>query len=231
MAEFKKIGKEDIEKFILTYKYSEHAELWPQDIGGTVVLSTATIHYTKSSQEHSVPQQCTITTQSVYKNERHSKHAERRFLDDLIEEINGVTAAGSKERKVEAKLVQNYPPCNACADRIIQFENNLDGIADLTIKFANFFLHPVPGNEESLTNLLKNNIKLVLLQGEVEWEAFLNDEIFVDLTDRERKEMRVKALSDERKERENVDREILCSLQRDHPQDDDAQNNDSPGDD
>ena len=230
MAEFQKIGKKDIKKFIVVYKYGEHGYRWPQGIGGTVVLSTVKIHYTRSSSNHSVPQQCTITTQSVYENERHPNHAERRFLDDLTEEIDRLTAAESKVHKVEAKLVQNYSPCNSCADRILQFQTD-DMDFFLTIKFANFYKHREQANETGLKSLLQNNITLVLLQGEVEWKEFLNDEAFVDLTDQERKEMLVKAFSDERKERESLDREILCRLQRDEPQRDDPQRDEPQRDD
>ena len=197
--------------------YVKHAEFWPQDIERTVVLSTITIHYTRSSSEHSVPQQGTITTQSVYENERHPNHTERRCLDDLIDKINGLTVVGCEVRKVEAKLVQNYSPCYTCSDRIIQFQNNLDDIADLTIKFANFYLHQVPENK-GLKNLLQKPYKIGI-QGEVEWEAFLNDETFVDLTDYKSAKKCWLRHSDKREETENVDREILCrlNLPRDDP--------------
>ena len=52
----------------------------------------------------------------------------------------------------------------------------------LTIKFGNFYRHNVESNREGLRTLLRESVKLELLQGEDDWEAFLNDETFVNLT-------------------------------------------------
>ena len=70
MAEaVQKIGREDIEKFIIQHMYGENGRGWPR---ATIVLSTVDIHYTTIIVNDTLP------IKAVYKNE--SKHAEELFL-------------------------------------------------------------------------------------------------------------------------------------------------------
>ena len=213
------IGKEEIKKnFIIKHKYGENGWGWPRGIGATIVLSTVEI---STSNEDYKP----LT--AVYKNGIHH-HAEGYFLKDLYCKINTLLK-DEKEIKVDeiqANLVQNYSPCNnyrsggksGCADEILTFKRDMEkkGITiSLTIKFANFYLHKDKSNGQGLKKLLQNDVQLELLQGEDDWKAFLNDEIFVNLTVDEYNELLERATSEEREKREKDDVKILNEIKSD----------------
>ena len=209
MAEgVEKIGEEDVQKFIIIYKYGEKGWLWPSGKGATIVLSTVKIYYTKRS---STP----LTIKAVYRNDD-SSHAEGYFLSGLEKEMN--TLLEDEETAVttiQANLVQNYSPCKNCADKILQFKNDKEnqGITvSLTIKFANFYRHKLDSNKEGLRELWRNDVKLELLKGEDDWKAFLNDRTIVNLTVRKNKQLLERATSKERKEREKDDVKIFNKI-------------------
>ena len=217
MAEaVEKIGEVDIRKFIIKHKYGENHEDWPSGKGATIVLSTVEIYSTKRSSTSIKDDK--LTRKTVYKNGEHPNHAEGYFLRDLKDEIETLLAdEETKVTKVQAKLVQNYSPCNnysddnksGCADDILQFKESMrkKGINfSLTIKFATFYSHEVKSNREGLKKLLRNDVKLELLQGKDDWKEFLYDETFVNL-----KLLRM-ATSEKRKEREKDDVEILNDI-------------------
>ena len=216
-----RIEKKDVEKFIIEYPYGVNGRAWPRGIGAVIVLSTVEIYYTKHSPT-SIKNCKLPKIMAVYKNGEHPNHAERYFLIDLEDEIN--TLQKDKEvkvNKIQAKLVQNYSPCNnysddgksGCADDILEFIEDMeqkDVIFSLTIKFANFYKHTTESNREGLEKLLRNvDIELELLQGKDDWEAFLNNTNFVNLTKPERTELLERATSEERTNRETKDVEIL----------------------
>jgi hypothetical protein len=214
-----RIEKKDVKKFIIKHSYGEKAWCWPRGIGGTIVLSTVEIYCTTSFEDY------TRTMMAVYKNGVHPNHAEGYFIKDLRDKINTLLKdKATKVNKIQAKLVQNYSPCNnysddhnsGCADDILKFIKDMeqkDIIFSLTIKFANFYLHTTESNREGLKKLLRNvDIELKLLQGEDDWEAFLNDENFVELTNDEYKELLERATSEERTNRETKDVEILDEI-------------------
>ena len=221
MAEaVQKIGREDIEnKFIIQLKYGEKG--FPSGEEATIVLSNVKIYYTKRSRTSI--KDCELTKNAVYKNQGYQEHAEGYFLHDLNDEITTLLKDG-KVNKIQANLVQNYSPCNnysgdkksGCAYDILKFIKRMKkkGINfSLRIKFANFYLHKVESNRRGLRELLGKGVELELLRGEDGWEAFLNDETFVDLTEGESKELLKRATSEKRKEREEKDVEILNEIE------------------
>ncbi len=196
-----KIGREDIEKFIIQHMYGENGWDWPR---ATIVLSTVEIHYTTIVND-------TLPIKAVYKNE--SKHAEELFLAGLKNEIdrllkNGKTAV----TKIQAKLVQNYTPCTNCADKILQFKAAVEqqGITfSLTIKFANFYRHREPPNLDGLRRLKDSGVTLDLLEGENKWTEFLHDEDFVRLTEEKKRRLLNRATSTFRRNNEQRGTEIF----------------------
>jgi hypothetical protein len=223
------IGKEEIKKnFIIKHKYGENAWGWPRGKGATIVLSTVKIYYTKRSTTSN--RDCKLTIKAVYKNGKHPNHAEGYFLGDLKDEIETLLAdEETKVTKMQAKLVQNYSPCNnyrslppggesGCADDILKFKRDMeqqDITFSLTIKFANFYLHDDESNREGLRKLLRNGVELELLQGEYDWKKFLKDKTFVHLTNgsnAEYTELFERATSKERKEREEDDVKIFKEI-------------------
>ncbi len=221
MAEaVQKIGREDIEKkFIIKLKYGKKG--FPGGPEATIVLSTVKIYYTKRSST-SIEDYKTLT--AVYKNGEYQNHAEGYFLRDLRDEIETLLAdEETKVTKIQAKLVQNYSPCNnyrtggksGCADDILKFKKDMENediTISLTIKFANFYLHKDESNREGLRELLRKDVKLELLRGEKNWKEFLNDETFVNLTQDEYNELLERATSQEREEREEKDVKILNQI-------------------
>jgi hypothetical protein len=222
-----KIGGNDVlEKFIITNQYGVPGD-WPHGKGSTIVLSTVEIYYSTYFTKSIEP----CKTSQVYKNGGYQEHAERYFLDELAGRIKTLKEANhvKKVNKIQAKLVQNYSPCNnyrtvvvagksvvsGCADDILQFKEYMEqqGITfSLTIKFGTFYYHQKPPNKEGLKKLLRNGVKLELLQGKADWEAFLNDENFVELTDDEYTMLLERATSEERTNRETKDVEILDKI-------------------
>jgi hypothetical protein len=221
-----KIGGNDIfTKFIITKKYGDKGG-WPYGTGSTIVLSTVEIYYTKHSPTSI--KDCKLTIMAVYKNGGYQEHAEGFFLEDLREEINTLLEdEATKVNKIQAKLVQNYSPCNnysddhksGCADDILEFIEDMeqkDIIFSLTIKFGTFYYHQKTPNKEGLKKLLRNGVKLELLQGTADWEAFLNDENFVQLIKDEYRdeyeELLERATSRDRMDREEEDEKILTEI-------------------
>ena len=209
MAEaVEKIGKEDIEKFIIQHKYGENHEDWPSGKGATIVLSTVEIYSTKRSLTSI--RDCKLTIKTVYKSGGRQKHAEGYFLGDLENEFQTLLEdEETNVTKIQAKLVQNYSPCNKCADKILKFKADVEQHSinfSLTIKFANFYRHDVELNRKGLRKLLRNYVELELLQGKDDWKEFLNDETFVDL------KLLTMATSEKRKEREKDDVDILSEI-------------------
>jgi hypothetical protein len=226
MAEaVQKIGREDIEKFIIQHMYGKNARGWPRGIGAVIVLSTVEIYYTKRSTTSI--RDCKLPIKAVYKNGEHPNHAEGYFLSNLKDEIKTLLADEETQvDEIKANLVQNYSPCNnyrslprggesGCADDILEFKKEMEekGITiSLTIKFANFYLHDDESNREGLRKLLRNGVELELLQGEYDWKKFLKDKTFVHLTNAEYTELFERATSKERKEREEDDVEIFKEI-------------------
>ena len=188
--------------------YGENEKRWPQ---GTIVLSTVLIH--SNSEEKDIK-----TSKKIFTNDK-DYPADHHFVRDLVKEIADLKKQGYEENDlhVEVDLVQNYSPSNNSAMAILNFPNDLrdNNILPITciwtIKFANFFNHEEEENLKGLMKLLKNGINLKLLQGRDEWLTFLSDEDFLDLSkdnDKPSKtllELLVKAISADRKKRENFD--------------------------
>ena len=205
-----KIGKDEVNKFIVEYWYGENAPEWPR---ATIVLSTVDIYYTKSSKTSN--KEYRLLMINIYRNGW--LHAENYFLTDLRKEIDTLLK-DKKINKIQAGIVQNYSPCNnysgdsGCADDILKFKEdmeNRDISFSLTIKFANFYRHQLFSNRAGLQKLLKNNVNLEVFQGKEDWKEFLNDEHFVYLTNEDKTELLRRATSDERAMREKVDKNIL----------------------
>ncbi len=212
MAEaVQKIGREDIEKFIIQHMYGENHDDWPSGIGATIVLSTVEIYSTKRSSTSIKDDK--LTRKTVYKNGKRPNHAEGYFLGDLKDEIETLLAdEETKVTKIQAKLVQNYSPCSNCADKIVAAVEKQNINVSLTIKFANFYRHQGISNKTGLKKLLRKDVKLELLRGEKNWKEFLNDETFVNLTQDEYNELLERATSQEREEREEEDVKILNQI-------------------
>ena len=217
MASETRLKRAEIErKFIITAPYGTFG--YPSGAGATVVLSTVNIRDTKSS-DSSVDSQPKID--KIYRN-RNYQHAERRFLNALEEQIKKLLHEDNEVNNnsivIQATLVQNYSPCNnykenssGCADDILAFKKIIEekGITfSLTTKFANFYLHQVEANKAGLKKLLRNGVDIELIQGEEDWEAFLSDETFVDLTNDEKRYLIDRAKSEKRLEREKEDEDI-----------------------
>ena len=160
----------------------------------------------------------------VYKNKK--LHAEKYFITDLSKRIDALLK-DKKVSKIEANLVQNYSPCNGypgysgCVDDILEFKEGMErkGVSfSLKIKFANFYkCYYKQGNDswkksqniDGLVKLLQNDVRLQLLEGEKGWEDFLNDEMFMDVSEKNKTHLLEIATSKERIKREKVDKEIL----------------------
>ena len=191
-----RIGRKNVKNFIITAMYGT-AGNWAHE---TIVLS----EFEESK--------------NVSRNNE-DQHAEEVFLADLKDTVIN-RQVELKGQEINAKLVQNYSPCEGCADKILKFQQylkkELEITFSLTITFANFYNHKTKGNLKGLMKLMQNdNIELKLLQGEA-WKEFLNDEGFVELEDKEKKEFLRDASSEKRKNREYVDQgmlEILLALQ------------------
>jgi hypothetical protein len=118
--------------------------------------------------------------------------------------------------RIEADLVQNYSPCSECADDFLNFiyERNRDGIKfSLKIEFANVYKDWVFDNKDGLKKLKKKGVRFELLEGEEKWRAFLNDETFVELTEREKTGwLNARARSEARKRNEVKALEIFNDI-------------------
>ena len=208
-----KIGKDEVNKFIVKCSYGENAPEWPR---ATIVLSKVDIYYTKSSRTSNKEYGRFMI--NIYRNGW--LHAENYFLTDLREEIDTLLK-DKKIYKIQAGIVQNYSPCNnysgdsGCADDILKFKEdmeNRDINFSLTIKFANFYRHYLLSNRAGLQKLIKNNVNLQVFQGKQDWKAFLNDEKFVNLTNDDKIELLKRATSEERVKREKIDKNILKDI-------------------
>ncbi|CAB4045246.1 C-, partial [Paramuricea clavata] len=179
------------------YQYGENGWLWPS---ATIVLSIGKI--TSTTKENPF---------NWARSNAMGRHAEERFLDELETEIS----KHHEVTKIEAKLVQNYSPCSVCAHALIEFKKKMQNKNidfSLTIKFANFYRHTLAPNKEGLMNLLRNDVKLELLQGKDEWEAFLNYEN-IELTNDQYTKLLEMATSEERTNRETNDVKILSVIE------------------
>ena len=216
MATEAKLKLGEIEKkFIITARYGTTDGSYPS---ATVALSTIDIRYPKSSdsKHYSKP-----PIKKIYRNG--TNHAEVYFLQYLENTIKELLS-NDKEVKnssmvIEATLVQNYSPCNinrkclsGCADEILKSKKKIEdkGIKfSLTVKFANFYKHYEKANTEGLAKLWRADVTLKLLRGEKEWQDFLSDTTFVDLTPAEHDSLLKRAKSDDRVNREIEDLEIF----------------------
>ena len=194
------ITKDDIEKFIVTLKYRQAG--YPSGRGATIVLSRVTIHYDESSER--LPER-------IHKNTDENNHAEKRFFNYLKNEINQ-RQDDEEIKEIKVILVQNYSPCRDCADAILKFKETEEDIK-LTVKFANFYRDDKPENIKGLENLLRNGVSLELLQGKDEWEDFLSGTTFFRLNEDERNELLERATSNERVNREKVDKTMLADIE------------------
>lgn len=203
-----KIGKEDVEKkFIVDYMYypyNKKTDEWPRT---TILLSTVRIKYKNKSQIQKWGPET-----KVFKSD--AKHAEVNFFDKFLSDKIQDLSRDYKVTCVEVDLVQNYSPCGDCADEILKFIEGKSYCFTLTIKFANFYYHQDEGNIKGLKKLLKNDIKLELLQGEDTWEVFLSNEKFIELRENEKEELLKKAASKKRKDREEKDVEIMHKIKQ-----------------
>ena len=194
MAEaLQRIQKDDIEKFIVRLMFLDqgnNSERWPRV---TIVLSTVAIHYNESSIKN---------FHWIHKNDNND-HAEVKFFHNLKEEIKQLQ--GHKIKEIKATLVQNYSPCNKCANFILRFKEKMEDITfSLTVQFANFYLDQTEGLKKLY---LRKGVKLALLKGEDEWVRFLNNTKLVSINKKEKQNLLERATSTERVRREQADEE------------------------
>lgn len=161
---------------------------------------------------------CTLTVPftRILRNDRYS-HAEISFLRGLEREVQRLEREGGKVEKINVELIQNYAPCHACADEIIEFKEKREkeeNMVSIKLTFANYYFWIGHGNtnEFGKKNLKKlkymheKGIDLQLLQGKESWETLFDDSDLVDLNGEEKEELLNKATSDNRKKREEYDR-------------------------
>ena len=215
MAE--KIGNDEVRYFIVAFKYGECGWDWPKVAIG---LSKVDINWTNSSRSET--DKIKMCQYNVYRTTDDHIHAESHFLDSLR---NITSEKDKKIIHINAELVQNYSPCSECARKFVEFIQEIKKkriIFSLTIKFANFYKcyytlendswkRSSPSKEclDGLVKLRQNGVTLQLLQGEQDWEKFVRDERFVEISEKNRTRLLEMATSDERKEREKVDKIIL----------------------
>ena len=139
-------------------------------------------------------------------------HAESRCLQQLKD-------MGSKAKKIDVELIQSYAPCHECADKIIKYKKEMEEEGkevSIKVEFANYYywIGEKKTNEygwknlDGLRKMAEKGIDLQLIQGKESWETLFGDHELVDLTEEDKNQLREKADSDERKERENIDRNL-----------------------
>ncbi|CAH3151992.1 unnamed protein product [Porites lobata] len=152
----------------------------------------------------------------LQENDRHS-HAEISFLRELEREVQRLEREGGKVEKINVELIQNYAPCHACADEMIEFKEKREkeeNMVSIKLTFANYYFwigyhHTNEFGKKNLNKLKymhEKGIDLQLLQGKESWETLFDDSDLVDLNGEEKEELLNKATSDNRKKREEYDR-------------------------
>ena len=225
-----KLTKNDVkEKFIIKSPYGK-VGVYPSGLGAAIVLSSVTIEFKKHDPNDSKDE--SKFYHGIYKNTKHKKHAEGKFLKYLKENIlrNVIDNPPTDSNIVEIKvvLVQNYSPCNqlyhgksGCADKIVKFKKDMEDkniSISLTIKFANFYKCYYKQKNHSwkksasingLVKLRQNGVELQLLKGEQGWKDFLNNKMFVRVSKKYKTRLLERATSKKRIKRETVDEIIL----------------------
>ncbi|CAB4034435.1 C- [Paramuricea clavata] len=196
--------KEAIENnFIVQHQYGTYGWLWPST---TIVSSICKI--TSTTKENPFNWAGSNWT---------NQHAEKRFLDELENEI----AKHHKVTKIEAKLVQNYSPCSDCANALVEFKEKMQNKNiefSLTIEFANVYCHKRSQNRKGLRKLSSTyGIELKLLH---DWKAFLESLERIDkLTTGDKDTLLKMARSNERQNNEKQGAEILDEILREQDAD------------
>ena len=217
-----RLEKDEIStKFIIDTEYGDPGKIggFPGGVGATVVLCKVKRLRRKGKRTYS------NEYEYVTRNTR-DNHAEVLLLKKIVELMKEENV-----KEVSVTLIQNYSPCDdnphngnrasaitGCATDIIQFKNDMEKQGKsvrIQITFADFYrwignYGDGPKNMKGLKELLKNGVKLTLLQGKEMWETFLNDTCFVNLTSEEKAELLKKATSDKRTEREEEALPEIC---------------------
>lgn len=211
----KRLKKQEIlQKFIIKADYGT-AGAFPYGLGAVVVLSEVSCESFDDDR---------WTVFGIHRNGIHPKHGERKLLE-LLRRISGTA------QKIDVQLTQNFSPCNMdyeengakCAQKIVDYlkemEKNKKEIK-ISITFANFYRterytgngeDKAQKNRKGLKLLDDNGVTLNLLRGEEEWKRLLNNEQFVCLCEKERKECLKEAMSEAREKREDRDYDLLES--------------------
>lgn len=136
-------------------------------------------------------------------------HAEHLMIEDLKKQTNGIT-----RDTLELMVYINRSPCSSCSEKLINFQSSLTEHnikLRAVIQFSNFHkIYPestVQDNEhmKGLRELFQEGFDLKIFKGRDDWKRFLDD--VNEMTDEEKEE--VLAISDQRKDREKTDYDIL----------------------
>ncbi|XP_045211247.2 uncharacterized protein LOC123562707 [Mercenaria mercenaria] len=221
------IGADDIStKWCVVYKYSENGQRWPK---AAQCLVKCELQLKKKKKKKRELEWNLITGNSdvdcwqkfsnqIFDNKK--KHAEVSMIEDIgskIEEIEN--ERNTSIRKCEIEVAINYSPCNECSEILISLKKGLEkkGVRiRLKITFANFYgcqrstlkKNCIPG----LVKLLQNDIKLNVFSTET-WDWLLHDVLCL------KKSRKFQYLLDDddldkRKEREEIDYQILRGLKK-----------------
>ena len=148
---------------------------WPIEKGSIILLNKIKMFDSKLRNE-GLPN-------TFFTHRKGNIHRERDFLKELTGKIQ------CRKLQVEKIKAQNYSTYSKCADALLIIKDaRRDGDIgfSLKIEFANIYRLWEKWNRNSLKMLVKNGVALGSIQGEDDWKAFLNDERFVELTDREK---------------------------------------------
>lgn len=136
----------------------------------------------------------------------------------LQQEGQRLQREGNKVTNIDFKLIQNYAPCHECADKMIKYKETMESEGkevSIKLQFANYYYWIGSSTNEKgnmnlagLKKMKAKNIYLELLQGKECWETLFEDGDLVDLTKEDKEELREKAYSNKRREREADDRKI-----------------------
>ena len=217
-----RLGRDEIlSKFIIPDEYGTSG-VFPYGAGASIVLIKVSCMSLDGDSWSVI---------GLHRNEDFKVHAETKLLK-LLEGIS------HNAIEIDIELIQNYSPCNdtaddGCAKIIVDYKKKMEDQGKkiyFSIMFANFYRTVVyfrndetraNKNKTGLRMLHNNEVQLRLLCGEDEWEKFLNDDQLVSLSDDDRKACWKRAVSDERKKREDFDmkhyEEILCTLDANDP--------------
>ena len=149
----------------------------------------------------------------VRKGQRLEQEGQRRE-----QEGQRLQREGNKVTNIDFKLIQNYAPCHECADKMIKYKETMESEGkevSIKLQFANYYYWIGSSTNEKgnmnlagLKKMKAKNIYLELLQGKECWETLFEDGDLVDLTKEDKEELREKAYSNKRREREADDRKI-----------------------